>query len=1001
MAQPAVYTIPAGVSFVDAFAAGLRELLGEAPEALAAARILLPTRRACRSLTLAFVRQAGGRPLLLPRMTPLGDLDEDEVSFDEMTAMLGAAGAEIPPAIPALRRQLLLARHVVRVMGSARTTPAQAAQLAGELGRLFDQIHTERLDIAGLDGLVPDDLARHWQVTLEFLRPIATQWQETLRAEGCIDPADRRRRLLEAQAAAWRMSPPTTPVIAAGSTGSLPATADLMAVIAGLPQGAVVLPGLDTASDAATWKAIDVEADDPAFASAQAHPQFGLAHLLRRLGVERASVRPWPAPGVADPLPARADLLARALAPASCPPAAPIEAADARAFAGVTLVAAASPEEEARTIALLMRGVLEAPDRTAALVTPDRALARRVAVELHRWDIAVDDSGGRPLAETPPAAFLRLIAQAAAEALAPVPLLAVLGHPLAAGGRAPAAFRSAVRALELRALRGLRPAPGIDGLRRAASRKDGANDRVLVIVDTIEVALHPLIRLFEQPSVSPAEILAAQIAAAEALAATDQLPGAARLWAGDDGEALAGFAAELAEALRQDQPMPPSEWPELFDVLLAGRAVRPRWGRHPRLAIWGPLEARLQHADVTILGGLNEESWPPRAHPGPWMSRPMLAAFGLPLPERRIGLSAHDFCQGFAAPEVWLTRAARREGAPTVPCRWLLRLQVLLHATAWPQESAARAAPWLHWQRLLDAPGDIAPVSPPAPTPPLTARPRQLSVTQIETWIRDPYAVYARHVLRLRPLEPLDAEPEAADFGTFVHTAINAFLRDPSGADEDAAEACARLQEHGRRAFGDLLERPAVRAFWWPRFQRIARWFVINEASRRDGLLSSFSEIEGRMEITAPGGPFLLTAKADRIDHLLDGSLCVVDYKTGAPPSAKDVETGGAPQLPLEAAIARAGGFPGIPAGVSVSAMEYWHLPGDEAGGSCCPAAKKAVPDDLAQNAAERLAALVATFDDPATPYAALPRPHLAPRFSDYAHLARVKEWTAEAEGEG
>ncbi|HYN38081.1 MAG TPA: double-strand break repair protein AddB, partial [Rhodospirillales bacterium] len=538
---------------------------------------------------------------------------------------------------------------------------------------------------------------------------------------------------------------------------SMPATADLLAVIARLPQGAVVLPGLDTESDEATWRAIDAGPDDPGYALAQAHPQFGLAHLLRRLGIGRAAVRPWPSPGVAGAGPSRARTLARALAPASCTEALRGAPIDAAGFAGVTLLQAASPEEEARSVALVMRRTLEEPGRTAALVTPDRTLARRVGAELTRWGIAVDDSGGRPLAETPPAAFLRLIGRMVAETFAPVPLLAALQHPLAAGGRAPAAFRANVRALERLALRGLRPAPGIDGLRRVLTTVKGDASRAAFLLDTLDSAVAPLVALFNQGAVSLAAILAAHGQAAETLARSNTETGAARLWAGDDGEALAGFVAELADAARHDPPIAPADWPELLDVLLAGRVVRPRWGRHPRLAVWGPLEARLQCADVMILGGLNEESWPPATHAGPWMSRPMLQDFGLPLPERRIGLSAHDFCQAFAAPAVWLTRAERREGAPTVPCRWLLRLKALLHDSGWPEASAERAAPILHWQRLLDAPATIAPVRPPAPTPPLAARPRALSVTQVETLIRDPYAVYARHILRLRPLDLLDA----------------------------------------------------------------------------------------------------------------------------------------------------------------------------------------------------------------------------------------------------
>lgn len=998
MSAAAVFTIPPDVPFVDALAAGLRQRLGEAPEALVDARILLPTRRACRSLALAFVRQSAGKPLLLPRMIPLGDIDEDDVSFEEMDALVSAAGAEIPPAISPLRRQLLLANHVLRIMGTSGSAPAQAAQLAAELGRLFDQVQTERLDLADLDRLVPEELARHWQITLDVLRPIARDWQETLRAEGCLDPADRRQRLLGAQAAAWLANPPAGPVIAAGSTGSMPATADLLAAISGLPDGAVVLPGLDTWSDEALWRTIDVDADDPDFALAHAHPQFGMAKLLRRLGVSRRTVRPWPYPeaGVTRRAP-RERTLSRALAPAGQAEAPLLSFFDTAGFERVTLLEAASPEEEARAIALLMRRALEQKDQTAALVTPDRALARRVAAELVRWNIVIDDSGGQSLAEAAPATFLRLIARMVAEAFAPIPLLAVLKHPLAAGGQHPGKFRGSVRRLERHALRGLRPAAGIDGLRQALQASGKTDARAAAIVDTIEAALAPLVELFERRVVSLVDILRAQTLAAETLARSNADSGAARLWAGDDGAALARFVAELTEAARHDPMIAPAEWPDLLDVLLAGRVVRPRWGRHPRLAIWGPLEARLQCADVMILGSLNEQSWPPATQAGPWMSRPMLQSFGLPLPERRIGLSAHDFCQAFAAPEVWLTRARRKEGAPTVPSRWLLRLKATLHETGWPDASARRADQILQWQRLLDTPDAIAPLPPPAPRPPLAARPRDLSVTQIETWIRDPYSIYARHILRLRPLDPLDAEPEAADFGTHVHAAIGAFLADENfGTGE---EARARLLSLGRAAFGELLLRPAVAAFWWPRFERIASWFVENEIGRRLIVAATWAEIGGRMVIQAPGGPFALRATADRIDRLTDGTVAIIDYKTGKPPSDPHVQEGSAPQLPLEAAIARAGGFPEIPACTPISAIEYWHLTGGGAGGTCKVAAK--VPaDNLAQDAAGALARLVAAFDDPATAYEALPRPHLAPRYSDYAHLARVREWAIEAQSE-
>ena len=985
-----VYSIAPGLPFVDALAAGLLSRLGDTPEDLAAARIFLPTRRACRALSLAFVRRTAGRPLLLPKMTPLGDIDEDDVAFETIWSE-ASTGVAIPPAIPALRRQLLLARQVARHLDPP-PSPAQAARLAAELARLFDQVHTERLDLRDLDKLVPEEFARHWQITLGFLGPIAQWWKATLEIEQCIDPADRRDRLLTAQAAAWRACPPSTPVIAAGSTGSMPATADLLTVIASLPRGAVVLPGLDTEASDATWRAISLDPSDPDFPLAQSHPQFGLARLLRRLGISRRDVRSWPAPEVPHTVPARASLISRALVP-------PVQAdamrgsgpVSADAFEGLSVIETATPEEEARTIALIMRRTLEREDRTAALVTPDRMLARRVAAELRRWGITVDDSGGEPLAQTAPAAFLRLIARMVVEGMAPVPLLAALKHPLAAGGQPASLFRRCVRALERRALRGLRPAPGIAGLRKAVRETHGDRRPALELIDILEAAISPLVRLFDSGAVSLSQILEGHVAAAEALAATNDEPGAKRLWAGDAGDALASFFAELAQSTEDDTLVPLAEYPELLDSLMAGHAVRPPWGRHPRLAIWGPLEARLQRSDVMILGSLNEESWPPKAQASPWMSRPMLQAFGLPLPERRIGLSAHDFCQAFSASEVWLTRARRKEGAPTVPSRWLLRLRAALHDSEWAARNARTQRRLLNWQRLLDAPVMIASVQAPAPCPPVAARPRQLAVTQVETWLRDPYAVYARHILGLRALKPINAEPEAADFGIFVHAALAAALT--GNTDPLSPDAYDRLLGCGRETLGDLLERPGVCAFWWPRFERIARWFIDNERARRCEIVTSAAEVEGRLEIVRPGGIFLLTAKADRIDSLAADTLAVIDYKTGEPPKEKEVLGGLAPQLPLEAAIAEAGGFRGFePA--EVSALHYWRLRGDD---QDCEQSIKGL-NGLANAALDGLRRLIDTFDAPSTPYVSLPRPHLAPRFSDVEHLARVKEWAAGEE---
>ena len=984
MRRPKVFTIPAGVAFVDAIAARMLADSGSDPLALARCRILLPTRRACRALALAFLRLSGQRPLLLPRMTPIGDVDDDELTLEHADAIGENGDFDVPPAIASLRRQLLLTRLILALRGE-ETSPDQAARLAHELARFVDQVQIEGCDWRQLAAVVPEEFARHWQITLEFLKIVTEQWPAILAEEGRIDPADRRNRLLAAQAEAWTRTPPTSPVIAAGSTGSVPASADLLKVVSTLPQGAVVLPGLDLDTDAATWEIVKTE---------PWHPQFGMSQLLERLGIERRDVLPWPHPSLPATSPDRTALITRALRPATSAPAADTPISP-QAMRDVTRIELQRPEEEARTIALLMRQTLEEPDRTAALVTPDRILARRVAAELQRWNIAIDDSAGVPLGDTLPGGFLRLVAAMVAEAYAPLPLLAALKHPLAAGGMAIGRFRRAVRRLERDVLRGPRPAPGLSGLRGAL---DGTGAEGMSVVDRLTAATASFAETLARDVVELDDAVRLHVAAAEALAETDGEKGAERLWLGEAGEALAEFVTALSEAAKGFAFVRPEGYPAFFDTLLSGHVVRPRWGRHPRLAIWGPLEARLQHADVMILGGLNEESWPPRVEASPWMSRPMLKAFGLPLPERRLGLSAHDFCQAFSAPEVWLTRSRRKEGSPTVPSRWLLRLEAELRS-AGVSPGLRGGEQWIVWQAMLDRPRDDERrrIRPPAPSPPVAVRPRRLSVTQIETWMRDPYSIYAKHVLGLKALEPLDADPTLADYGSFVHKALELFVRrHPQASNLDEDQALQLLLTCGREAFAPMLHRPGVRAFWWPRFEGISRWYLALERARDADVTERFCEIAGSLDVAAPAGNFNLTAKADRIDRLANGAYTLIDYKTGRVPKPKELAQGFAPQLPLEAAIAMRGGFKDVPplgTNMRIESLEFWQLCGNEAGG------KRTILDEAPETAAATALAglhrLVAAFDRAATGYELRPRPSVAPRYSDYEHLARIKEWSA------
>ncbi len=921
--RPRLYTIPPERPFLAVLAEGLVAMAGGNPLALSRIIVLLPTRRAIRALRDAFLRvspdgRGPGTPLLLPRMRPIGDLDSDELSLNDSSG--DGDDLSIPPAIPPLRRQLLLTRLVMKWAEIGRRDlllPGQAAALAASLARLLDTVATEGASFVRLRDLAPADLSAHWEVVCKLLEILPNSWPAMLATEGAIDPGERRNRLLTRQADVWRRSPPRVPVIAAGLTGGVPAMTELIRVVAGLDNGAVILAGLDRRCDVGEWAAVEHD---------EAHPQYLLANLLREFELTPADIPDWPdgarpARDSAASLARRLDLLGEAMRPAATTDAwRALTPAPADALAGLRRHDCAGVQEEALSIALLLRRKLETPGATAALVTPDRALARQVAAELARWGIAIDDSAGLPLNRTPPGVFLRLVLDLAASELAPVPMLAALKHPLAAGGLAPAAFRDLTRRLE-QAIRGPRPAPGFTGLRDATASRRG--EQLNGFVSRLQACLGDLPELLAGAAVPLTRLVTAHIEAAERLAATNNETGANRLWREVAGETAARFYNDLIDAAGDFPHLPGQHYPALFEALAAGIVVRPLYGRHPRLAIWGLVEARLQQADLVVLGGLNEGSWPGSPAHDPWMSRQMRREFKIAVPERSIGIAAHDFMQALAAPEVALTRASRSEGVPTVPSRWLLRLDAVLRAVG--LEGALGPDPMVEAAvRGLDA-ARYEPLPPAEPRPPLAARPRQLSVTQIETWLGDPYAIYARHILELKALDELDADPGRADLGIRIHAALAEFVR--LFPRELPADPFSELMAIGRRHFADVLSRPGAWAFWWPRFERIARWLVAEETAHRPMIVESFGELKGRLTLRGlPAGSFELTATADRIDRLLTGAFLVVDYKTGSVPTKKAICAGFAPQLPLEAAILRDGSFGEI-SGTPAS-LEYWKLGG-------------------------------------------------------------------------
>ncbi len=938
--------------------------LGTDPLALAAVTIYLPTRRAARSFADVFARVLGGAALL-PDFRALGDVDEDEFLFDTDADTL-----DLAPAIAPMRRQLLLATLIKRWDETRRQGTlgfAQASALARSLAQLMDELETQNADTSRFPDLAPKALAEHWAEVLGFLQIIRDRWPEILIDEGTINPAARRNTALEALAHRLAEHPPEGMVIAAGSTGSIPATGELLGVIARLPKGMVVLPGLDRELDAESWNDLD-----------PGHPQYGMKQLLERIKVGREDVRDW---SEAVPFAARELLLRETLRPAPTTDAwrALAESGGekiADGLKGLSLIDAADPAEEAAIIALALREALETKGQTAALVTPDRALARRVSAEMERWDIAIDDSAGKPLSHTQPGTFLCLLAEAADSGFAPVALLALLKHPLATMGGDAAAFREKARELD-RALRGPRPDAGLDGIAHVIKDRDLA-EWFAKVADI----LRPPGDALAGRETFIADALALHLDAAEKLSTPDQL------WRGEAGASAAELFAKLSEASADLPAIEPGAYAPLFRDFASRIAIRPPFGKHPRLAILGAQEARLQSFDLVILGGLNEGTWPRAAATDPWFSRPMRKALGLELPEFRIGQAAHDFATLAAAPRVVVTRATKADGAPTIPSRWVQRLIQLTRGLGF-EDALKPKINYLGYHRALEEPAAVIRIKPPVPKPPVAARPRKLSVTEIETWLRDPYAIYARRVLKLEPLDPLDAEIGPLERGSAVHKALEDFVRAFPDHVPEGAEL--RLIEFADMAFQNEGIPKAVLTMWRPRFINAANWFVIVERERRATIARSYLEIRGERVFAGNGGDFTLYGRADRIDALRAGGAAILDYKTGAPPSDSQVKELLTPQLPLEAAILEGGGFTDV-APMAASELIYIQFGGGKKQGDVRTI--KVDAQAITAEAVDKLTQRIAFFDDETTPYRSRVKPYRTDIFGDYDHLARVREWS-------
>ena len=964
-----VFTIAPHVAFVDALAKGLLDRTEGDPLGLARTTVLLPNRRAARALGDAFVRLSGSG-LLLPRMTPIGDVDGDDTGsfgggFDGDLAI----EAGLSPAIDPTKRRLLIAQFVRRWR---EVSAIEALRLADQLAAALDALAYEEIAPSRLDDFAPDDMAVHWEKTLGFFRVVLDLWPPLLKAQGEVDPSTRQRVLLDALAERWRAAPPPGLIVAAGMTNVAPPVARLLRVIARLPRGLVVLPGIDCAMSEPAWEAINCHLTDKAAtpgANSEEHPQFAIKCLLHHIDVARGEVRDWNVATALDGPKKRSTAVARAMAPAAFTGDWRDIAVDTQAFAGLRTVVVATPAEEAQVIALALRRALDTPGTTAALVTPDRNLARRIAAHARRWGIDIDDSAGTPLRVTPPGALLLALVEAAARGFTPVGMLAVLKHPLVRSGDTRLDWLDAVRQLDI-ALRGVRPAPGLDGI---SARVDEDAAALSPWWREVAALFDPLERTFAKPLVAFAGLVADLREVAAALSGDE-------LWRGPAGRALAGVIDALETHGHHLDPFVPADAPALIAAFLTETSVRAAYGKHPRLAIYGALEARLQRADLMILGGMNEGVWPARPVPDPWLAPKLRSHLALPSLERRIGLSAHDFVSAIAGPNVLLTRARRDDSAPAVASRFWLRLHALAGAVIRPDDELLAAA------RGLDAAATITAAPRPAPAPPAALRPRKISVTAAERLKADPYSFYAGTMLRLKPLGDLDEDPSAADRGTAVHAILEEWVK---RGDADPA-ALPRFTE------AELLRwagHPLMRALWAPRVRRAMDWVASTMGAwEAEGWTPAAAEAEGGIDL--PNG-IRLTGKADRVDHAAGGALAIVDYKTGVVPSHAQVEGGFALQLGLLGWLAEAGVLKGVARG-PVGAVRYWKIGGGKDPGKAADPLKHRSEVTFA---VDHIAATKAHFfklcDDMllgATPFTAKLHPEYA-KGDDYDQLARVLEW--------
>ncbi|MAO96618.1 MAG: double-strand break repair protein AddB [Citromicrobium sp.] len=982
--RPEVYSIAAHRGFADALVAGLVPRYAKDGLGLARLTLLLPSGRAIRTVSEAFIRhmgEEGGGGLLLPRMVTIGDLSLDEALGPLLDPLVAS---DIPPAVDPTYRWLRLAALLSEEMGADAPEGPPLFRQARMIAETMDRLLVE--DIAPEDLLgervldVVGSVAGHWQNSLRRFARVQARWRVELAEMGRVDAATRRNLLFAHAAESWRAEPPATPIVAAGVTSAAPALARLLRVVSELPEGSVILPDLDLSLSDEAWEELgnagladEAQGEIIGRRDAPTHPQYHLKLLLNRMGVNRGEVQQWHRRGIGAANPDRTHAVSALFLPPEASKSWVDLPSEKRRLASVRLLETGNPEEEAQAVALAVRRKLETPQQRVAVITPDRALASRIVHHLRRWEIQADDSAGAPLGDTPAGRAMLLLAQVIAENAAPVPLIALLGHPAMGIGdaenpdRARADWLDALRRFEDR-LRGPRPSPGLGPLRVVAAKADVAE-----WWDGVAARLEPLMSGEEAPL---ADLLGDLARVLESFCGEG-------IWAREDGRALGNFVEDLRQqAQAAETVLDPGDLHDVLSDAMERVAVRPAYGGHPRVGVYGLLESRMARADLIICAGLNEGTWPGGSSPDPLLAPPVLRALGVPGAEFRIGLAAHDLAGALGAPEVLLTRAHRDADGPAIPSRFFLRIKALLGDLADRHQEVELPA-LVH--ALRDA--DSAPPYPvPEPCPPAEVRRVSISATSLDRLRSDPYQFYARSILHLSEIDPLDAVPSPAWQGTLAHAILEEWHKQGGALTDLAEKHLAAMDAH-----------PLTRALWEPRLMAALEWIANQVEAEADRRIVAVEE-KGRHLFNG----IEITGTADRIDRLSDGSYAIVDYKTGGPPSKKMVEEGFALQLGTLGLLLAEGAYADRGIEGEPTRFEYWSLGRDAKSDTgfgyvttplkVGPARTGILPEDFLPETRRFLTEALDTWIIGDAPFTARPNPDLK-LYATYDQLMRLEEW--------